>query len=535
LYDALNRVTNVIDNRLTGTKNTGYAFDGVGNLQSLSYPNGLTNLWQYDPLNRLTNLTWKLSGAQRGDFAYQLGTAGNRTNLVDNVNGTSRTFSWSYDNLYRLTNETISGGSPTGTLGYGYDDVANRTSRTGTIGSLTASNNTFDVNDWISGLVFDANGNTRTNGSIYYGYDWANRLTSQTNGSAVVTMVYDADGNRIQKVTTTATTLYLVATVNPSGNPQVVEEFTVSGGVTNLSKVYSYGLQLISQRQVSSGTVNFYGYDGHGSTRFLTSTNGTITDTYTYDAYGTLIASTGSTANNYLYCGEQWDPDVGLYYLRARYYLPTLGRFWTMDSFEGRNRDPLSLHKYVFVEDNPVNKIDPTGLDGDEISLLATINTMVRVAATYVSRMPVAARAAFAAGGSTLGAFFNRIGAQVEQWGAEVIEMFPSIERVKPVLEGFTRRPDWLLRVGNTLRVVEGKYQLPSAGPALTRIGSQIQQYSQWASQGAGREVVVWALKSPQNAATAEQTVLQAAGNPQGVRFVYGVKGLFDYLTQWVN
>jgi RHS repeat-associated protein len=326
-----------------------------------------------------------------------------------------------------------------------------------------------------------------------------------------------------------------VATVNPSGNPQVVEEFTVSGGVTNLSKVYSCGPELISQRQVSSGTVSFYGYDGHGSTRFLTSTNGTITDTYAYDAHGTLIASTGTTSNNYLYCGEQWDPDLGLYFLRARYYLPNLGRFWTRDSFEGRNRDPLSLHKYVYVEDNPVNKIDPTGLDGDEISLLATINTMVRVAATYVSRMPVAARAAFAAGGSTLGAFFNRIGAQVEQWGAEVIEMFPSIERLKPVLDGFTRRPDWLLRVGNTLRVVEGKYQLPSAGPALTRIGSQIQQYSQWATQGSGREVVVWALKSPQNAATAEQTVLQAAGNPQGVRFVYGVKGLFDYLTQWVN
>ena len=78
-------MTNAIDNRLSGTKNTSYAFDGVGNLQSLKYPNGLTNLWQYDSLNRLTNLTWKLNGAQRGDFPYKLGSAGNRTNLVDNV------------------------------------------------------------------------------------------------------------------------------------------------------------------------------------------------------------------------------------------------------------------------------------------------------------------------------------------------------------------------------------------------------------------------------------------------------------------
>ncbi len=42
-YDSLNRVTNVVDNRLTGTMNTAYAFDGVGNLATLRYPNGVTN------------------------------------------------------------------------------------------------------------------------------------------------------------------------------------------------------------------------------------------------------------------------------------------------------------------------------------------------------------------------------------------------------------------------------------------------------------------------------------------------------------
>jgi hypothetical protein len=85
------------------------------------------------------------------------------------------------------------------------------------------------------------------------------------------------------------------------------------------------------------------------------------------------------------------------------------------------------------------------------------------------------------------------------------------------------------------LRAIEGKYQLPKAGEALTRMGSQIQQFTQWASQGANREVVVWALKSPANVAEAEQVVLQAAGNPQGVRFVYGVEGLFQYLFQWAG
>jgi RHS repeat-associated protein len=392
-YDALNRITNVIDNRLSGTKNTSYTFDGVGNLQSLKYPNGLTNLWQYDSLNRLTNLTWKLNGAQRGDFTYKLGPAGNRTNLVDNVSGTSRTFAWQYDPLYRLTNEVISGGTPTGTLGYVYDDVGNRTSRTGTVGSLSATNNTFDINDWLdndsttnnANPYFDANGNQRTNGSNVYLYNYANRLTNANSGAVVI--VYGADGNRVKKTTSTTTTIYLVATVNPTGYPQVVEDLTVSGGTTNLSRVYTYGLDLISQRQISGTVVTFYGYDGLGSVRFLTEGTGAITNTYAYDAFGTVIASNTPVANVYLYSGEQWDPDLGLYYLRARLMNPSNGRFLSMDTFEGSNEDPLSLHKYLYTV-NPVNTVDPSGRSGlTEVLTVAgigaTLGALTTEAATY--------------------------------------------------------------------------------------------------------------------------------------------------------
>jgi RHS repeat-associated protein len=102
--------------------------------------------------------------------------------------------------------------------------------------------------------------------------------------------------------------------------------------------VYAYGLDLISQEQPGVAT-NYYGHDGHGSVRYLTSISGDITDTYTYDAYGNLVASSGSTANNYLYCGEQYDPQLKFYYNRARYLNPDTGRFWTMDTFAGNNED----------------------------------------------------------------------------------------------------------------------------------------------------------------------------------------------------
>src|SRR5208337_4021408 len=70
-----------------------------------------------------------------------------------------------------------------------------------------------------------------------------------------------------------------------------------------------------------------------------------------------------SPATLYLYCGEQFDPDLGFYYLRARYLNPNSGRFWTMDTFEGDQEDPLSLHKYLYGEDNPVDNSDPSGND----------------------------------------------------------------------------------------------------------------------------------------------------------------------------
>jgi RHS repeat-associated protein len=372
-YDALNRLTNVVDNSLSiSQKNTAYTYDGVGDLQTLSYPNSLTNLYQYDSLNRLTNLTWKVNGAQRGDFSYQLGKAGNRTNLIENVNSAPRTNAWVYDSLYRLTSETISNTALSGALGYFYDAVGNRTSRTGSVGGVTAANNTFDVNDWIdndsntnnANPNFDANGNTRTNGSIWYGYDWANRLVAFTNGSTVVTFVYNADNHRVGRTSPTATSVYLVSAINPSGYPQVVEEFTVTGGTTIFSRAYTWGSSLISFRQADS-KVRFYGYDGHGSVRFLTGPGGVIQDSYSYDAFGNLLTSSTTLTNNYLYSGYLWDPDVGQYSTGPRTYNPSFGRFWEMDTFEGNAEDPLSLHKYLYCQGNPVNMVDPAGQKAD--------------------------------------------------------------------------------------------------------------------------------------------------------------------------
>ena len=80
--------------------------------------------------------------------------------------------------------------------------------------------------------------------------------------------------------------------------------------------------------------------------------------TYDYDAYGNLIHSTGTTPNNYLFAGEQFDPDLNLYYNRARYLNTSTGRFWSMDTDEGRDLEPFSLHKYLYASADPVDRLD---------------------------------------------------------------------------------------------------------------------------------------------------------------------------------
>ena len=81
-----------------------------------------------------------------------------------------------------------------------------------------------------------------------------------------------------------------------------------------------------------------------------------------------MLDQTGGTQNNYLFTGEQYDSSLDQYYLRARYYDPGAGRFTQMDTYQGRMGEPVTLHKYLYGNGNPVSNIDPTG----QFSLMET-------------------------------------------------------------------------------------------------------------------------------------------------------------------
>ena len=302
--------------------------------------------------------------AAKASYSYTLSPTGNRTGAVES---SGRTLNWTYDGIYRLTNETISldPHSVNGSVGYGLDPVGNRQSQTSSIPGIGTGNFTFDPDDRLNTETYDANGNTLTTGGKTFAYDFENRLKSMTDGTVAVTLAYDADGNRVAKTVNGVTTRYLVDDLNPTGYAQVVEEVT-AGAVT---RQYTYGLQRISQTQqiANAWTPSFYGYDGEsvgGSVRLLTDLTGTVTDTYDFDGFGNEVNTTGSTPNVYLYRGEQFDPDLSLYYLRARFYDPSTGRFVSTDPQAADPTDPTTLHRYLYASADPANRVDPSGRAG---------------------------------------------------------------------------------------------------------------------------------------------------------------------------
>ncbi|MGO9088245.1 MAG: hypothetical protein ACLQBK_23790 [Candidatus Sulfotelmatobacter sp.] len=294
--DPLNRLSTVTDNRLAaqglGTPVTTYGYDPAGNMSGYTYSaNGLQSTYSYDTLNRVSQVAWKKGTGSLSSFAYALYPAGN-VHIVTELSG--RNVTYGYDNDYHLQSETIASdpGGNNGVESYTYDPVGNRKTVNSTIPSLSGSNSyTYDGNDRLTTDTYDNNGNTTASGGITNTYDFQNLML--THGA--LSMVYDGDGNRVSETVGSTTTKYLVDDHNPTGYSQVMDEL-VNGSVT---RTYTYGRQLISENQLISGTwtPSSYGYDGHGNVRFLTNSAGTITDTYTYDAFGMQIARTGTTPN----------------------------------------------------------------------------------------------------------------------------------------------------------------------------------------------------------------------------------------------
>jgi len=140
----------------------------------------------------------------------------------------------------------------------------------------------------------------------------------------------------------------------------------------NYKAAYAYGyerieVQALDDTRPESQDPLYYLYDGLGSVSQMIRPNGAVRDHYGYGvpAPGAKLSEDGRNVNHnaFGYTGEMWDEEDNLLYLRSRYYMPEVGRFVNRDVFPGFAENPLSMHKYAYVENNPVNWVDPLGFN----------------------------------------------------------------------------------------------------------------------------------------------------------------------------
>ncbi len=331
-YDNLNRLATVTD---AGGGVTTYSYDLAGNRTAVAHPNGTRTTYTYDVNNRLSQMTHNGPSAQLANYAFTLNAIGSRTR-IDESTGAIKNYS--YDVLHRLIEERVTdlAANPLFENDFTYDAVGNRLTRNSSTagGGSVTTNYAYNAADQLVtedgvAYTYDLNGNldtkTDAGGVTLYTYDADNRLTRIVEPSGAATNYrYDADGNRVEKQDAAGTLRYLVDTNREFAQP------ARGARRGTLIAAYVYADDLISMTR--GGQVAFYHFDGTGSTRLLTDLAGVVTDTYQFDAFGTLVARTGTTDNAFLFTGQQFDANSGFYYMRARFYQPSTGRFLTLDT-----------------------------------------------------------------------------------------------------------------------------------------------------------------------------------------------------------
>jgi RHS repeat-associated protein len=273
--------------------------------------------------------------------------------------GNSRNFN--YDRVDRILASVSSAPSVVNSESFAYDQVGNWT-----INSRQHDGDNKLTSDASYNYAYDVEGNliqkaSKTNPAdvTTYAYDAENKLVHVTVGSAVTATIayqYDALGRRIARSLNGVTTRYVI-----DGNNIRLE---LNSGNQIIAANTESGLDQLLVRDTSAGSY-FVHQDGLGSTTAITDNTGAVVERYRYSSFGQLsvLAPDSSLLSSApkvpeTYTGREWDSDAGIYFYRARFYSPVMGRFLS--------QDPLGyaagINYYSYVGNDPLLLTDPMGL-----------------------------------------------------------------------------------------------------------------------------------------------------------------------------
>jgi RHS repeat-associated protein len=316
-------------------------------------------------------------GATISRHEYTIDSVGRR--VGESLNGGTSAVAYTFDNGGQLTNE-VRTGSNAYTTSYTYDNAGNRTSKT--LGATT-ENYTYD----------DAN-KLLTAGGKSYSYDAAGNTTGVSSSSSTVSLTWDGAG-RLKAATTSAGTYTYTSNgigqrVAKSG-PGVSQSYVLGSDAIDAPVLsdgaasYVYAGGLVSE--VRGGTSKFYHSDALGTTRAITNSGGSTTDSLTTDAFGMTVSGSGSTPTPFGFAGQagyQSDPETGLMRLGHRYYDNSTGHFIS--------RDPIrdGYNWYAYCGNDPVNALDPQGLFVQFLPIIAVVALVIIMGVVYggISKLP---------------------------------------------------------------------------------------------------------------------------------------------------
>ena len=355
--------------RVVGSDSTVFAqntnYEPTGKIGQINHANGTTTTYNYDPYStRLIQITTVASSS--GDIqskSYLYTGAGDINEIYDGVKDI--TYSYSYDDLHRLTAETNTGIYDP--ISVSYNAIGNITSKTmrGNIYSFTYDTahkhavKTITLNSTPYSYTYDANGNmtggpdftdpaqvaTRT---ITYNTDnMPTQLIHQKGANTVtVDIDYDGEGARAKKAIQGGSPTYYIG-----------GHFQVKDGVST-KYIFAGNLRVA---QIDATEVSYFHKDHLGSSTAITNTSGSLVESTDYMPFGGQRDHTGIDVSDYRFTDQELDPESGLYNCNARLYDPIIGRFISADVIVQNFSDPQTLNRYSYARNNPLMYVDPSG------------------------------------------------------------------------------------------------------------------------------------------------------------------------------